>query len=163
MSLIPKKATHFFGKKACHSEKAKLNHRSPRSVSKRKFIESGPGLPNWTNPISHAVVVNNMCFVSGQLSVNEEGEYLPGTASEEARLAFKNVFAALSAAGFDKSEIAYVDIAFSDLSDLEAVNQVYVATFPKGKRPARTVYQAARLPFDGKIKVVATAVKELME
>ncbi len=37
----------------------------------RTFITSGPGLPNWSNPISHAVVVDKLCFVSGQLSVNE--------------------------------------------------------------------------------------------
>jgi 2-iminobutanoate/2-iminopropanoate deaminase len=31
--------------------------------------------------------------------------------------------------------------------------------FPEGKRPARTIYEAAALPFGGKIKIVATAVK----
>ncbi len=126
----------------------------------RRFIESGPGLPNWSNPISHAVVVGNMCFVSGQLSVNEEGHYVEGTAIQEATLAFDNVFAALKSAGFSKKDIAYVDIAFSDLSDLSVVNDLYMDIFPEGKRPARTVYEAARLPFDGKIKIVATAVKD---
>ncbi len=126
----------------------------------RKFIETGSGLPNWPNPISHAVVVGKMCFVSGQLSVNEDGVYVEGTVAEEATLAFNNVFAALKAAGFDKSEIAYIDIAFSDLTKLEEVNQIYMALFPKGKRPARTVYEAAKLPFGGKVKIVATAAKD---
>ena len=126
----------------------------------RKFIESGARLPNWSNPISHAVVVGKMCFVSGQLSVNEEGNYVEGTITEEATLAFNNVFAALDAAGFDKSEIAYIDIAFSDLSLLNKVNKLYISLFPEGKRPARTVYEAAKLPFNGKVKIVATAVKE---
>ena len=126
----------------------------------RKFIESGARLPNWSNPISHAVVVGKMCFVSGQLSVNEEGNYVEGTITEEATLAFNNVFAALDAAGFDKSEIAYIDIAFSDLSLLNKVNKLYMSLFPEGKRPARTVYEAAKLPFNGKVKIVATAVKE---
>ena len=126
----------------------------------RKFIETGPGLPNWPNPISHAVVVGKMCFVSGQLSVNENGEYVEGTVAEEAILAFNNVFAALKAAGFDKSEIAYIDIAFSDLTELAVVNDIYMTLFPKGKRPARTVYEAAKLPFGGKVKIVATAAKD---
>ena len=125
----------------------------------RKFIESGPGLPKWSNPISHAVVVGNICFVSGQLSVNEDGSYVEGTITEEAVLAFNNVFAALNAAGFDKSEIAYIDIAFSDLSNLYKVNELYISLFPESRRPARTVYEAAKLPFNGKIKIVATAVK----
>ena len=129
-------------------------------MSIRKFIEEGPGLPNWENPVSHAVVVNNLCFVSGQLSVNEAGEYIEGTIKEEATLAFNNVFAALTAAGFTKSEIAYIDIAFSDLSQVPEVNELYMSLFPEGRRPARTIYEAARLPFDGKVKIVATAVKD---
>lgn len=126
----------------------------------RKFIESGPGLPHWANPISHAVVVGKICFVSGQLSINEEGAYVKGTITEEAILAFNNVFAALASAGFDKSEIAYIDIAFSDLTELNAVDALYMTLFPEGKRPARTIYEAAKLPFNGKVKIVATAVKD---
>lgn len=126
----------------------------------RTFIENGPGLPKWTNPISHAVVVGKMCFVSGQLSVNEDGTYIEGTVKEEATLAFKNVFAALKAAGFAKEEVAYIDIAFSDLSELNEVNDLYMSLFPEGMRPARTVYEAAKLPFNGKVKIVATAIKD---
>lgn len=123
------------------------------------FIESGEGLPQWSNPISHAVVAGNLCFVSGQLSVNEAGNYVEGNVTDEAERAFNNVFAALKAAGFDKSHIAYIDIAFANLNDLNEVNALYMALFPEGQRPARTVYEAARLPFNGKIKIVATAAK----
>ena len=128
-------------------------------MSNRKFITKGKGLPEWSNPISHAVVANNMCFVSGQLSVNGSGDYVPGTITEETKRAFNNVFAALNAAGFDKSEVVYVDIAFADISQVEAVNTIYMELFEEGRRPARTIYEAAKLPFGGKIKVVATAVK----
>ena len=130
-------------------------------MDNRKFITQGEGLPQWSNPISHAVVVNNMCFVSGQLSVNVQGEYIPGTIEDEANRAFNNVFSALKAAGFEKGEIVYIDIAFSDLSQVDAVNEIYMALFTEGRRPARTIYEAAKLPFGGKIKIVATAVKEI--
>lgn len=129
-------------------------------MSERRFITQGDGLPKWSNPISHAVVVNNMCFVSGQLSVNVDGEYVSGTILEEATRAFNNVFAAIAEAGFSNDEIVYVDIAFSDLSEVDAVNELYMALFPEGRRPARTIYEAAKLPFGGKVKVVATAVKD---
>ena len=86
---------------------------------------------------------------SGQISVNERGDYVKGTITEEARLAFNNVFATIDAAGFDKSEIAYINIAFSDLSLLNEVNELYTSLFPKGKKPARTVYEAAKLSFNG--------------
>lgn len=126
----------------------------------RKFITQGPDLPQWSNPISHAVVVDKMCFVSGQLSVSVEGEYVPGTAADEARRAFRNFSAALKAAGFSTEEVVFVDIAFDDLAELPVVNAVFCEVFPDPKaRPARTIYQAEKLPFGGKVKVTGTAVK----
>ncbi|MEO1049571.1 MAG: RidA family protein [Bacteroidota bacterium] len=127
----------------------------------KQYITKGEGLPQWSNPISHAVVVNNMCFVSGQLSVSIDGEYISGTALEEGRLAFSNFFSALKAAGFEKDDIVFIDIAFDDLKDLPEINALYMELFPEDKRPARTIYQAEALPFGGKIKITGTAVKTL--
>jgi len=128
-------------------------------MSKKTYITKGEGLPNWSNPISHAVVANNMCFVSGQLSVNMEGRYVQGTVLEEGQLAFANFFAALKNAGFGKEDVVFVDIAFDDLADLHVVNQLYMDFFPEGKRPARTIYQVEALPFGGKVKIAGTGVK----
>ncbi len=130
-------------------------------MSSKKFIVHGEGLPNWSNPISHAVVVNNMCFISGQLSVDTNGNYAKGTTIEEAELAFSNFFAVLKNAGFEKEDVVFIDIAFENLNDLSEVNTVFIKLFADGKRPARTVYQVAALPFGGKIKVTGTAVKDL--
>ena len=126
----------------------------------RTFITEGEGLPKWTSPISHAVVIGNTCYLSGQLSINEAGAYVPGTSREEAERAFKNLFAALHAAKFEPSDITFIDIAFIDLADMPAVNQLFAELFPEGKRPARTVYQAAALPFGGRVKVTGVAVKQ---
>jgi 2-iminobutanoate/2-iminopropanoate deaminase len=54
----------------------------------------------------------------------------------------------------------YVDIAFVDLADVPAVNAVYAALFPEARRPARTIYQAAALPYGGRVKVQAVAVRD---
>ena len=127
----------------------------------KKYITKGEGLPNWENPISHAVVVNNMCFVSGQLSVNNKGEYVSGDITFEAKLAFSNLFAALKEAQFKKEDTVFIDIAFNNLKDLPEVNKLYIELFSENKRPARTIYQAEALPFSGKIKITCTAVKNL--
>ena len=126
----------------------------------RKFIIEGVGLPKWSSPISHAVVVDRMCYLSGQLSIDESGAYVPGTSREEAKRAFANLFAALRAAEFSVSDLAFVDIAFVDLADAPEVNQLYAELFAAGVRPARTIYQAAALPFGGRIKVAGVAIKE---
>ncbi len=130
-------------------------------MGSKKYIVAGEGLPKWSNPISHAVVANNMCFVSGQLSVNLDGNYVSGSALEEAQLAFSNFFAALISAGFHKEDIVFIDIAFDDIVHLPEINQLYMELFPEDKRPARTIYQAEALPFGGKIKITGTAVKNL--
>ena len=126
----------------------------------RQFIETGEGLPAWNSPISHAVVVDNLCFLSGQLALDADGAYVPGSAGEEARRAFANLFAALTAAAFTKEELAFVDIAFVDLAEAPEVNTLFAELFPAGKRPARTMYQVAALPFGGRVKVMGIAAKE---
>jgi 2-iminobutanoate/2-iminopropanoate deaminase len=126
----------------------------------RKFITEGEGLPQWSSPISHAVVVDNICYLSGQLSIDETGNYRPGTAREEAERAFSNLFAALRAADFSTDDLTFIDIAFADLSDVTEVNHLYAEIFPPERRPARTIYQAAALPYGGRVKVMGVAIKE---
>ena len=125
-----------------------------------RYIVSGPDLAAAPSPISQAVVAGNHCYVSGQLAVDTSGEFRPGSAREEAVIAFRNVFAALEAAGFTREDIVYVDLAFIDLDDLREVNTLFGELFPEGRRPARTVYQAAALPYSGKVKVQAVAIRQ---
>ena len=129
-------------------------------MSSRRFIIKGEGLPQWDAPINHAVVVNNICYVSGQLSVDNSGKYILGTILEAAECAFGNFFAAITAAGFTLQEVVFVDLAFIDLQDVSIVNQLFFSYFASERKPARTIYQAAALPFGGKIKVTGVAVKD---
>jgi 2-iminobutanoate/2-iminopropanoate deaminase len=126
----------------------------------KRYIAEGPGLPAWSAPISHAVVVDRTCYLSGQLSVGSDGNYLPGPADEEARRAFENLFAATRAAGFEPADLVFVEIAFADLAELPAVNAVWSELFAAGRRPARTVSQAAALPYGARVKIVGVAVRE---
>lgn len=125
-----------------------------------RYIRSAPDLPAPPSPISQAVVAGDHCYVSGQLAVDASGAFQPGTARQEAELAFRNVLAALGEAGFARADVVYVDLAFIDLADLPEVNALFAEVFPEGARPARTVYQAAALPYGGKIKVQCVAVRQ---
>ena len=123
----------------------------------RRFIVDVPGVPKSPSPISNAVVVGDTCHISGQLAVYDDG-YRAGTAREEAMRAFELVFLIATEAGFKKEDIVYVDLAFSDLNELPEVNQLYGELFKN--RPARTIYEAAKLPFGAKVKVQAIAMKD---
>lgn len=122
----------------------------------RRFLVDVPGVPSSPSPISNAVVVGDTCHISGQLAVYDDG-YRPGTAREEAERAFELVFLIAKEAGFEREEIVYVDLAFADLDELPEVNALYGELFEN--RPARTIYQAAKLPFGAKVKVQAIAMR----
>ena len=123
------------------------------------YITTGENIPTPTAPISNAVVAGNYCHVSGQLAVDKNGVFVGGTTLEQAQMSFNNVFAILKEAGFSKEDIVFIDLAFIDLKDISVINQFYDSLFETGRKPARTVYQAAALPFDGRIKVLAIAIK----
>ena len=123
----------------------------------KRFIVDVPGVPKSPSPISNAVVVGDTCHISGQLAVYEDG-YRAGSAKEEAARAFELVFLIANEAGFDRSDLVYVDLAFTNLHrDLASVNELYGELFDP--RPARTIYEASALPFGAKVKVQAIAMR----
>ena len=125
-----------------------------------RFVTSGRDLAAPPAPISHAVVAGDHCYVSGQLATDCAGVFHSGTTRAEAELAFRNLFAVLAVAGFAKEDLAFIDVAFTDLADLPELNALFAELFVEGRRPARTVYQAAALPYGGKIKVQGVAVRQ---
>jgi 2-iminobutanoate/2-iminopropanoate deaminase len=125
-------------------------------MTKRTIIDV-PGVPRSASPIANAVVVGDTCHISGQLAVHDDG-YRPGTAREEAARAFELVLLIAAEAGFERGDIVYVDIAFSDLDELPEVNALWAELFETPS--ARTIYQAAKLPFGAKVKVQAIAMRE---
>ncbi len=123
----------------------------------KKFIADVPGVPALTSPISNAVVIGNSCYISGQLALYDDG-YRASSAKDEAARAFELVFLIAKEAGFLRSDIVFVDLAFINLNrDLFEVNQLFDQLFDP--RPARTIYQAAELPFSAKVKVQAVAMR----
>jgi 2-iminobutanoate/2-iminopropanoate deaminase len=103
-------------------------------------------------------VVGNTCHISGQLATYDDG-YHPGTVLEEATRAFELLFRIATQAGFERADIVYVDLAFVDLHrDVAEVNALYGKLFDEP--PARTIYQAAALPYGAKIKVQAIAMRD---
>jgi 2-iminobutanoate/2-iminopropanoate deaminase len=69
----------------------------------KHYIVEVEGVPAPPSPISNAVVVGNQCWISGQLSVSEDGTFISGTALEEATRAFAHVFRIAESAGFEVS------------------------------------------------------------
>lgn len=128
-------------------------------MTKRKYIKAHKSIPAISAPISHAAVVGNYCHTSGQIAWDKSGKLISGTILTETKMAFKNLFAVLKAAGFTKEDIAFIDIAFINLEHVKTITPFYKTLFQKDKQPARTIYQVAALPEGAKIKVMGIAIK----
>lgn len=125
----------------------------------KRYITSGAAVPPSRAQISHAVVVNNTCYVGGQLSVGASGSYQRGDIKQEAKQAFNNLFAVLRAAGFAQDDIVYLELAFDNLGDLPVVSELYNQMFREESRPCRIVNEVSGLPYDALFRVNGVAVK----
>jgi 2-iminobutanoate/2-iminopropanoate deaminase len=90
------------------------------------------------SPFSLGVVSDGFLFVSGQAPINlatNEIEY--GDIRSETRRALSNIRTILEAAGCSLKDVVRVGVFLNDLSDVQAMNEVYSEFFSE-KHPART-------------------------
>jgi len=126
----------------------------------RRFIHGGGGVPASRAGISHGVVVGGTCYIGGQLSLDENGAYIPGDVESEARRAFANLFAVCDRAGFDRAQIVFLEIALADIGDLPTVSGLYNELFADpATRPPRAVHEVGKLPLNARIRVHGIAAR----
>jgi 2-iminobutanoate/2-iminopropanoate deaminase len=88
-------------------------------------------------PFSAAVEANGFVFVSGQASVDANGNIISGSFEEEMRRALHNVADILRSAGLDLRNVVRVTSYVHSPSDLPSYNQLYREYFTQ-PYPART-------------------------
>ena len=103
----------------------------------KKEVISGEGVPQSTLPFSPALKVNNLVFVSGQASVDENGKIVEDNFEGEVRRSFENARKILAAAGLDFSHVVQVRNYVARQEDLGQFNQIYKEYF-QSPYPART-------------------------
>lgn len=101
--------------------------------------------------------------LSAQLPIDPKtGRLVVGDVKEQTRQCLKNIKAILESIDVPFDDIVKINIFLKDLSDTEAVNEVYTTFFPDsaiartvGYVPARTVVAAAALPMDALVQIEA--------
>ena len=97
------------------------------------------------SPLSPAIKANGLVFCSGQLPLNAEtGEIARGGIREQTKQALSNLQRILLAAGTDLERSLKVTVYMTDLSDFDAMNDVYRGFFT-ASAPARTTIGVASL------------------
>jgi 2-iminobutanoate/2-iminopropanoate deaminase len=127
-------------------------------MSQKKAIQTDAA-PKAIGPYSQAVLAGNILFVSGQLGIDPAtGKLVDGGVQEQTRQALKNVQAIVEAATMTMKNVVQVQVFLADIADFAQVNEVY-KTFFEPPYPARAAVQAAGLPKEARVEILAIAVK----
>ncbi len=114
--------------------------------------------PAAIGPYSHAVVVNNMVYTSGQIPLTIDGEVLGDDVAEQTKQVLENLSAVLEESGSNLNSVVKTMIFISDMNDSPIINEVYGEYFNE-HLPARSCVEVSRLPKDVKVEIEAVALK----
>ncbi|MCE0454131.1 RidA family protein [Staphylococcus haemolyticus] len=108
--------------------------------------------PEALGPYSHAMVVNNLVFTSGQIPLDTEGNIVSDDVKEQTKQVLDNLSVVLEEAGSDLNSVVKATIFISDMNEFQQINEVYGSYFNE-HQPARSCVEVARLPKDVKVEI----------
>ena len=112
---------------------------------------------------THTVAFSHYNNISAQLPIDpKSGRLVAGGVKEQAGQCLKNIKAILESIDVPFDDIVKINIFLKNLSDIEAVNEVYTTFFPDsgvartaGYVPARTTVAVSALPMDALVQIDA--------
>lgn len=133
------------------------------AASQKKATESMPEyLPSATaaptSPLSEAVRVGNMLYLSGQLGFLPGSRNLaPGGIAAETKQTMENIRAVLEKHGSSFDRVVKCTVMLADIKERDAMNEVYVTYFAPGRRPARSAFGTSGLAANGRVEIECMA------
>jgi 2-iminobutanoate/2-iminopropanoate deaminase len=118
--------------------------------------------PAAIGPYSQAVRVGDTVFTSGQVALDPAtGTIVAGGIREQTTRVLDNLTAVLEEAGLDMAHVVKTTVFLKDMADFAAMNESLrplSCARGRGRPPARSTVEVARLPKDAlvEIEVVAT-------
>lgn len=109
-------------------------------------------------PLSPAVRVGNLLYVSGIPAYDAEGRLAVGDFPAQMRQVMASITGILAEVGAGWDRVAKVNVLLTRREDFEEMNRIYASHFPDGRYPARTtaiVYSLPRPNFLLEIECVA--------
>jgi 2-iminobutanoate/2-iminopropanoate deaminase len=110
-------------------------------------------------PLSNAVKVGNLIFVSGTTPFAKDNSIAKGDFAAQMRQVLDNTRVILEEAGSSLDKIVKTNVILVRISDFAEMNDIYRTYFQEGKYPARTTIEAplANKDFLLEIECVAEA------
>lgn len=111
-----------------------------------KTIINTDKAPAPVGPYSQAVESGGFLFCSGQIAINPvTNQVLTGPVEEQAKQVLENIKAVLDKAGLGFGNVVKTTIYLINMSDFNAVNEVYAKYFTE-QPPARSTIAVSALP-----------------
>lgn len=108
--------------------------------------------PEALGPYSHATVVNNLVYTSGQIPLTLDGTIVSDDVQEQTKQVLENLRVVLQEAGSDLDSVVKATIFIADMNDFQKINEVYGQYFDQ-HQPARSCVEVARLPKDVQVEI----------
>ena len=101
--------------------------------------------PEALGPYSHATVINDLVFTSGQIPLTLDGTIVSDDVQEQTKQVLENLTVVLKEAGSDIDSVVKATIFISDMNNFQKINEIYGNYFGE-TQPARSCVEVARLP-----------------
>lgn len=113
--------------------------------------------PNAVGPYSHAVIYNNLIFLSGQIGLNKDtSELNNNTFEDEVRQVCLNIKNILDDANSSLDNVIKTTIYLTNINDFNCVNDIYSKYFKT--KPARSCLEVSKLPKGARIEIEVIAL-----
>lgn len=123
----------------------------------KKILESSYA-PKPLGHYSQGIEINNIIYLSGQIGINPETNYLAQNLTAEAEQIMCNIKVVLESADLSLDNIVKVTIYLKNMDHFQKFNEIY-ASYMKDNRPARSCIAVAGLPKDANVEVEVIAVR----
>lgn len=109
-------------------------------------------------PFSGGILTGNTLYLAGRIGLDKSGK-APADVNEEIKILLDQIKATLEQAGMTMDDLAYVQIACTDLSLYDKFNSAYRTYFTTKDLPAREFIGVASLLRGGHFEIQAIAVR----
>ena len=115
--------------------------------------------PAAIGPYTQAVIAGDFVFASGQIPLDPETMEIVGDdVKAQTDRVLRNLAAVLEQAGVGLSKVVKSTVYLANISDFQAMNEVYAKHFGE-HRPARAALQAGALPKGALVEIEAIAIR----
>lgn len=120
-----------------------------------KRVISTPNAPAAIGPYSQAIAIDGLLFTAGQIPLDPATmTIVPGDVAAQTEQVMKNLAAICTEAGASLQHVVKTTVFLQDMSDFQAMNEVYARHFGEN-RPARSTVAVRGLPRDVRVEIEA--------